>query len=166
MLPIVRKQHVAEVASALERASIRYVFVGGVAVIAHGYVRTTYDIDIVVALTPENIEQAFVALASAGYRPKQPITGSQFADAELRDSWRRDKQMLVLQFWADEKPGVDVFVYEPFDFEKEYGSAALEEMGNGVVARFVSVESLLVMKREAGRNKDLADMDALLKIYE
>ena len=36
----------------------------------------------------------------------------------------------------------------------------------GVIARFVSVESLLVMKREAGRNKDLADMDALLKIYE
>jgi hypothetical protein len=74
--------------------------------------------------------------------------------------------MLVLQFWADEKPGVDVFVYEPFDFQKEYGAATLEDMGNGVVARFVSVESLLVMKREAGRNKDLADLDALLKIYE
>jgi predicted nucleotidyltransferase len=166
MSPIVRKKHVAEVASALEKASIKYVFVGGVAVIAHGYVRTTYDIDIVVALTAENIENAFVALASAGYRPKQPITGPQFADSELRESWRRDKQMLVLQFWADEKPGVDVFVYEPFDFEKEYGAAALEEMGNGVVARFVSVEALLVMKREAGRHKDLADMDALLKIYE
>lgn len=73
------------------------------------------------ALTPENIDKAFVALASAGYRPKQPITGSQFADAELRDSWRRDKQMLVLQFWADEKPGVDVFVHEPFDLEKNMG---------------------------------------------
>ena len=166
MLPIVRKRNVAELASALEKASIRYVFVGGVAVIAHGYVRTTYDIDIVVALTPENIEAAFEALASVGYRPKQPITGAQFAVRELRESWRRDKQMLVLQFWADEKPGVDVFVYEPFDFQKEYGAATLEDMGNGVVARFVSVESLLVMKREAGRNKDLADMDALLKIYE
>jgi hypothetical protein len=166
MLPIVRKRNVAELASALEKASIRYVFVGGVAVIAHGYVRTTYDMDIVVALTPENIEAAFEALASVGYRPKQPITGAQFADRELRESWRRDKQMLVLQFWADEKPGVDVFVYEPFDFQKEYGAATLEDMGNGAVARFVSVESLLVMKREAGRNKDLADMDALLKIYE
>jgi hypothetical protein len=166
MLPIVRKRNVAEVALALEKAAIRYVFVGGVAVIAHGYVRTTYDIDIVVALTPENIEGAFGALASVGYRPKQPITGSQFANQELRESWRRDKQMLVLQFWADEKPGVDVFVYEPFDFQKEYGAATLEDMGNGVVARFVSVESLLVMKREAGRNKDLADLDALLKIYE
>lgn len=166
MLPIVRKRNVAELASALEKASIRYVFVGGVAVIAHGYVRTTYNIDIVVALTPENIEAAFEALASVGYRPKQPITGAQFAVRELRESWRRDKQMLVLQFWADEKPGVDVFVYEPFDFQKEYGAATLEDMGNGVVARFVSVESLLVMKREAGRNKDLADMDALLKIYE
>ena len=136
------------------------------AVVAHGYVRTTYDIDIAVALAPENIEKAFVALASAGYRPKQPITGSQFADAELRDSWRRDTQILVLQFWADEKPRVDVFVYEPFDFDKEYETAALEDMGNGAAARFVSVESLLAMKREAGRNKDLADVDALLKIYE
>lgn len=166
MLLTVRKRNVAEVAAALEKASTKYVFVDGVAVIAHGYVRTTYDIDIVVGLTQANIEAAFEALALAGYHPKQPITGAQFADRELRESWRRDKKMLVLQFWADGKPGVDVFVYEPFDFEQEYKAAAREDLGDGVVARFVSVESLLAMKREAGRNKDLADMDALLKIYE
>jgi hypothetical protein len=74
--------------------------------------------------------------------------------------------VLVLQFWAYEKPWVDVSVCERFDFETKYGAAALEDMGNSVVARFVSVESLLVMKREAGRNKDLADLDGLLKIYE
>lgn len=90
----------------MARHEVRYLFAGGMAVLAHGYLRTTMDIDIVVGLSSENIRAAFRALESVGYRPRQPITAEQFADEELRESWRREKHMLVLQFWADDKPGV------------------------------------------------------------
>ena len=166
MLITVRKENVVEVARVLQEASIRYVFAGGVAVIAHGYVRTTHDLDIVVRLKQDNVVRVFEALASIGYQPKQPITGEQFADQHLRESWRSEKGMLVLQFWADGKPGVDVFVYEPFDFEQEYAAAEVEVLEEGIVGRFLRVEALLEMKKEAGRHKDLADIEALLKIYE
>ena len=166
MQQVVRKENLVEVAEALARHEVRYLFAGGMAVLAHGYLRTTMDIDIVVGLSSGNILAAFKALESIGYRPRQPITAEQFADTELRESWRREKHMLVLQFWADDKPGVDVFVYEPFDFEAEFDQALVEKVDSVTDARFVSVETLLDMKRDAGRDKDLIDIEALSRLYE
>ncbi len=56
-------------AAALEAASVRCPVAGGLAVGAHGYLRFTKDVDIVVQLIPDNIERTFSALASLGYRP-------------------------------------------------------------------------------------------------
>ena len=108
--------------SALQQAGVRYLIAGGLAVNAHGYLRFTKDVDVVVRLVPENIERAFAVLEDLGYRPLVPVTAAQFADATTREGWVRDKGMQVLQFWSDahrETP-VDMFVQEPFDFEDEY----------------------------------------------
>jgi hypothetical protein len=104
------------IASALEEAGVRYLVAGGLAVAAHGHLRYTKDVDLVVQLIPDNIERAFTALNKLGYRPAVPIKAAQFADSHLRESWVRDKGTQVLQFWCDahiETP-VDVFVSEPF----------------------------------------------------
>jgi hypothetical protein len=154
------------VAEALSLLRIPHYVGGSVASSYHGAVRSTMDIDIVVGLSSENIRAAFRALESVGYRPRQPITAEQFADEELRESWRREKHMLVLQFWADDKPGVDVFVYEPFDFEAELGRAFVDKVNDATDARFVTVETLLEMKRDAGRDKDRIDIEALNRLYE
>src|ERR1700734_3727477 len=89
------------IVSALQDAGVRYLVAGGLAVNAHGYLRFTKDVDIVVQLVPENIECAFAALAAADYRPSVPIAATQFANVEMRDGWIRDKNMQVLQFWSD-----------------------------------------------------------------
>lgn len=88
-------------AIARKNANVRYLIAGGLAVGAHGYLRFTKDVDMVIQLLPENIERTFAALASLGYRPAVPITQEQFADGPLRESWIRDKGMQVLQFWSD-----------------------------------------------------------------
>lgn len=48
---------------ALETAGVRYLVAGGLAVNAHGYLRFTRDVDVVLQLSPENIQAAFSALA-------------------------------------------------------------------------------------------------------
>lgn len=48
--------------SALNRLKIKYVVIGGCAVILHGYKRTTFDIDILVDHSSENIEALKKAL--------------------------------------------------------------------------------------------------------
>jgi hypothetical protein len=42
-------------AASLNEAGVHYIVVGGMAVIAHGYMRATHDVDIVVRLSRNNI---------------------------------------------------------------------------------------------------------------
>ena len=151
-------------AAALETAGVRYLVAGGLAVAAHGYLRFTKDVDIVVRLVPDNIERTFAALASLGYRPSVPITKEQFSNGELRQSWVRDKGMQVLQFWSDahRETSVDVFVTEPFDFDSEYASALISPLNERLAIRFVSLPTLIRMKEEANRPQDRADIEQLL----
>ena len=153
---------------ALNRADVAYVVVGGLAVNAHGYVRMTMDIDLVIALNPENILKALHALEEACFRPAVPVTPEQFADPANRKRWREEKEMRVLKLWSDKYrlSPVDIFIYEPFDFVAEYARAERLELREGLSVPIVSLEALLTMKREAGRPQDLADIDALLEVAD
>jgi predicted nucleotidyltransferase len=153
---------------ALNAAEVRFIVVGGIAVIAHGYGRTTRDIDLVVQLQPEAITNAFKALGTLGFHPRVPISAVQFADSSLRAEWIREKGMKVLNFHSDahrETP-VDLFITEPFDFEEEYRTALLQESAPGLAVRILRLDSLLRMKAEAGRGQDLADIDELNLLHD
>lgn len=148
---------------ALTDAGVRFLVVGGLAVNAYGYLRLTLDIDLVVQLTAENIRRAFDALASLGYRPMVPVTAEQFGDAPTREGWIRDKGMRVLRFHSDLHPltPVNLFVTEPFPFEKAYRNATVRELTDAGGIRVVALHTLKQMKQEAGRPQDLADLDNL-----
>lgn len=153
--------------NALEEAGVRYLVAGGLAVNAHGYLRFTKDVDLVVQLAPGNIVAAFAALERIGYRPLVPVKAADFADPAKRDEWIRDKGMTVLNFWCDahrETP-VDVFVSEPFDFDEEYARALVKPLG-GVAVRFVSIPALIRMKEAAGRPQDRIDIEYLRKLSD
>jgi len=154
---------VEAIVEVLNGAKVRYLVVGGLAVIAHGYLRFTKDVDFVVQLRPDNIKRAFGALAALGYRPLVPITGEQFADASNRERWIREKGMMVLQLWSDhhrETP-IDVFVTEPFDFDTEYEGALRKSLFGRFEVRVVSISTLIDMKVAAGRPEDVIDVEHL-----
>ncbi len=147
----------------LNNAGVQYLVVGGLAVIAYGYERLTRDVDIVIGLNPENITRGLHALLSIGYRLSIPVTPEEFADPQNREKWRLEKNMFVLRLWSDvhRRTPIDIFVYEPFDFIKEYEAAHWEELPGGVSIPVISYQTLLTMKREAGREKDLLDIKSL-----
>jgi hypothetical protein len=156
------------IAIALRDAGVRYLVAGGVAVNAHGYLRLTYDVDLVIQLKPENIRPAFAALESLGYRPTVPVTAEEFADSAQRARWIREKNMQVLNFHSElyRAFAVDVFVSEPFDFEAEYSKAMQGELAPGLTIRFVSIPGLIAMKKLANRPRDLDDIEHLQLIME
>jgi hypothetical protein len=149
----------------LERAGVRYLVVGGVAVVLHGYLRTTLDLDLVLQLERDNVERALAALAELGFQPQAPVPLGAFADPEIRETWLRDKNMTVFSLWHPDHPGfvVDLFVQEPFDFDAVY-RRALRIPLTGTEATVVSREDLIVMKRAAGRARDLEDIAALSEL--
>jgi len=150
---------------ALEEARVRYLVVGGVAVVLHGHPRMTADLDLVVELVPQNLEAAFSALGALGYRPRVPVTASELADAATRERLVAEKGMTVLSLFSPELPltEVDVFADPPFDFAAALARATVADLG-AFRASVASIEDLVAMKRRAGRPKDLEDVRALLAL--
>ena len=155
----------ARVFLALAEAGVRYLVVGGVAVVLHGHLRATVDLDLVLDLEPGNTVRALDALLASGFRPVAPVPVREFADPTARERWAREKQMVVFSLWTDADPTfkVDLFVEEPFDFAAAWERAAVVDLA-GVEVRVASLSDLLEMKRRAGRAQDLADVAALAEI--
>jgi hypothetical protein len=163
----VKKADLEAIVQALSHANVAFIIVGGIAVIEHGYGRNTYDLDLVVRLSPDGVMKAFGALASIGYRPRVPITAEQFAQPEERRRLIEEKRMEVLNFWSDDhrETPLDVFVTEPFNFADEYAKTEIRELTPGLPVHIVSLATLLQMKKAAGRPKDLADIDELSLLH-
>ncbi|MDQ2732429.1 MAG: hypothetical protein M3Y56_12285, partial [Armatimonadota bacterium] len=125
----------------LNQAGVRYLVVGGLAVVAHGYTRFTADVDLVVDLENDNLQRAIQAFSDLGYRPRAPVGLEQFADAMTRALWIEEKGLTVLSLFSPQHPWteVDLFVEAPFDFGRAYASAANLEIARGLVAPFVSL---------------------------
>ena len=158
-----RVEKLRQVFAALNHAEVRYLVVGGIAVIAHGYQRLTTDVDQVIHLIPENLIPAMTALTALGYQPKVPVKAVEFADPEKRGQWITQKGMVVFQLVCDDfrwEP-IDVFVEEPFPFDEVYGRAHWHALGGGVSIPIVPKRELFEMKRTAGRDKDLVDLREL-----
>ncbi|MCE0497385.1 MAG: nucleotidyltransferase [Methylacidiphilales bacterium] len=152
---------------ALQEAGARYLVVGGVAVIAHGYVRFTKDLDLVLDLSTDHLRRALAALQSLGYRPIIPVSLLDFADPELRKDWTENRNMKVFNLVSDRYPDVtiDVFPKEPFVFDTEYASAEWKDIAPNVHARVVSVPTLIALKTEANRDQDRIDINKLQKLH-
>ncbi len=151
---------------ALNSAGVRYLIVGGLAVNAHGYQRATQDVDLVIGLEFENIVKALRALQNIDYHMSIPVSPEEFADPQRREEWRAEKNMVVLKLWSDthRRTPIDVFIYEPFDFASEYARAQWEAVSPDDKAPVLSYDKLLAMKAEAGRPRDLVDIDELRKL--
>lgn len=151
--------------SALEQAAVRYLVVGGVAVVLHGHPRFTADLDLVIALDAANVRAALGALGSLGYRPRAPVPAEDLADPERRADWVRTKGMTVFSLASPAHPTteVDLFIEEPFPFDEACARAVWADLGD-VRVPIASIADLVAMKRRAGRPQDLEDARLLEEI--
>ena len=155
-------QRFVPVLKALNDAGVRYLVVGGVAVVLHGHLRTTGDLDLIVELSPDNLNRALDALEASGFQPRPPVPLRSFADSETRRSWVEEKNLQVFSLWHPNLPGfeVDLFVEVPFDFDEVWRRRVEVEL-EGTTTFIVALDDLMVLKRAAGRARDLEDIEAL-----
>jgi hypothetical protein len=163
-----QQKHVEQIIAALNANSVRYLIAGGLAVVAHGYVRFTADVDLIIQLEEANVRRAISALATLGYRPRAPVAIDAFADPATRKKWITEKGMTVFSLYspAMKESEIDIFVEEPLDFEKAYGSALQLELAPGVPATFVSRQDLIDLKTKAGRPEDSIDLKNLQDAWD
>lgn len=158
-----KKQSVETIIRALNEANVRYLIAGGLAVVAHGYVRFTADVDLILDLKVDNVKRALAALSSLDYRPRAPVPIEQFADQELRKQWIEQKRLTVFSLHSPRFPGteVDLFVDSPVLFEDAYARALKLSLAPTTIATFLGRNDLLALKRKSGRPRDLEDIARL-----
>lgn len=139
------------ITGALRDAKIPYAVCGGIAVTAHGATRTTKDIDI--AIAREDLSRALGAVAPLGYNI--PAALMTFGAGTPRERHVQRVNKIV---------GTDHLVLDLLIAEAAYAGVLDDRIDvalpSGSVT-FVSRETLLRMKRTAGRPIDLSDIAKL-----
>jgi hypothetical protein len=139
------------VAAALRGAGIPYAVCGGIAVTAYGATRATKDIDI--AIAREHLAAALAAVAPLGYTiPAGPMV---FGAGTANERHVQRVNKLV---------GSDHLVLDLLIAEAAYAGVLDDRVEVALPAgaiTFVSRDTLLRMKRLAGRAIDLADIEKL-----
>ncbi len=149
----------------LTDAEVDYVLVGGLAVALHGYQRVTLDVDVVLAMTADNLRRFIDKAKTRGLSPVIPVPVEALANPELIDQWRREKGMLAFALRGPDLMSsvIDVLVSSPVPFELMRRDAVIVPIGKLKVP-VASIEHLITMKTGTGRSKDAIDIDELKKI--
>lgn len=162
---VIAAMKIAELLQSLADKQVQYVLVGGLAVQLHGFLRATFDIDLVLAMDDENLVRFIDVAKSYGLKPGIPVPIDSLRNADQIDQWHREKGMLAFSLRESQTGGgiVDVLVRPDVTFEK-LSVNAVEGSLFGRHVPIASIEDLLAMKRIANRPKDRLDIEALEKI--
>jgi len=146
-------QDYKDLLSAFHARGVKYLVVGGLAVIYHAQPRFTRDMDLFIKADLENAKATYAALAEFGAL-LQGIRPEDFTD---RDSFFR---------FGREPKGFDILPAIPgvdFDAAWERRVETVIDAATGLKANFISGDDLIASKLASGRLQDIADADAIRK---
>ena len=134
----------------LNEHDVAYVIVGGYALAVHGYVRYTGDLDVFVALTPDNAAKTLRAFHAFGLNTPDLNTELLLEEGNIIRVGAEPMRLEIL----NKISGVD--------FEECYHNRRTITIDD-VPVNFVGYQELLKNKRATGRDKDRVDVAELLK---
>jgi predicted nucleotidyltransferase len=137
------------VCATLNRHEVKYLVIGGIACVLHGYVRATSDIDILIERTADNARRLLDALAEIGWG--------------LASEWRPEEVLARPITVIGDMPQVDIFtVAWSVKYEGAIANASTITV-EGVDIPLIGIDDLIATKR-TGRPLDAADIEALEEI--
>jgi predicted nucleotidyltransferase len=151
-----------EIFRALTRHQVDFVVIGGVAVQGHGYIRNTYDLDIIAAPTTPNATRLGEALAELEAELRVP------GDISLADPHQLRAAPIIstaTRFGLLDVVHVEHVAGPPKSYEALRASALVVPY-QGMEVPVAGLSDLIRMKRAAGRERDLADIEALTRDLE
>ncbi|RYX95849.1 MAG: hypothetical protein EOO28_10605 [Comamonadaceae bacterium] len=156
---------IPDILRALSDEGVEFVLVGGFAVQLHGFVRTTLDLDLALAMDEPNLTRFIAVARRFSLAPVIPAAIESLKDAALVEQWHREKGMLAFALREPQAAGsvIDVLVRPDVPFETLLaGADTVNLFGRRI--RIASLVHLIDMKRIANRPKDRIDVEALEKI--
>ncbi|KAA0259689.1 MAG: hypothetical protein DPW18_11705 [Chloroflexi bacterium] len=132
----------------LKEHDVRYLLIGGYAVGYHGYPRATEDMDIWVAIHPDNAQKLVSALKDFG-----------FDNPALKPELFLQKPKIVRMGYPPMRLEITTFI-SGVEFDDCYKTRIVDKL-DGVEVNLIDLENLKKNKRASGRAKDIADVEEL-----
>lgn len=137
-----------EFLSVLNARGVEYLLIGGYAVGYHGQPRATQDMDIWIAMSPDNAERITAALREFGFDVPDLAPGL----------FLKERNIIRLGV-----PPVRIEIamaISGLQFDECFARKVVDTLA-GVQVNLISLDDLKTNKRAAGRLKDLADLENL-----
>lgn len=133
----------------LKSKNVKYLLIGGYAVIAHGHPRFTNDLDVVIASDKDNVKLVLQILKEFGF----PLPA--------QDPFSEPKSIVRL---GVEPVKIEILNYlEGLNFADAYARRQTSPTED-IEIDLISLEDLLINKTVVGRDKDLLDVKELRRI--
>jgi hypothetical protein len=147
----------------LHEHGVEHIAIGGLAVSAHGHVRTSKDLDVVPNPVHENLERLAAALADLNAVDEE---AGDFDPGEIPMLALRVEDLSQGNFClATDLGRLDIFQWvsgiEADNLYAELDREALAGKVEGIPVRVCGLDHLRAMKRAAGRPQDLMDLERL-----
>lgn len=140
----------------LVESGVRFVLVGGLAAVLNGAPVTTYDLDVVFSLDPENIARILTWLEKADaifrMQPDRRLRPNESHVAAGRHL------NLITQYGYIDLLG---FIGDELDYEQLLPQSSEMEIGEGLRIHVLNLETIIAIKEKLGTEKDLAALPTL-----
>jgi hypothetical protein len=131
----------------LNKHDVRYIVIGGYAVVYHGYVRSTNDIDIWVDIHEDNIQKVLHALDEFG-----------FSSVNIKKTDFSPNQIIQLGYPPNR---IDLITTPPgIDFKTCF-HAKEQVIIDDISINIIDLKNLIKAKKASNRTRDLADIEEL-----
>lgn len=135
----------------LNKHEVKYVLVGGMAVILNGYIRSTGDMDVWVEKSGNNYSKITKAFRDFGMSLFD-MTEIRFMSDE-HNVWSFGRDPVRIDLMTEVKG---------LDFTEAFESASFYTE-DGVTFRYLHIKNLIDAKKASGRHRDLNDIEQLGK---
>lgn len=132
----------------LKEHDVRYLLIGGYAVGYHGYPRATEDMDIWVAIHPDNAKKLVSAIKEFG-----------FDDPELKPDLFLQSPKIVRMGYPPMRLEITTYI-SGVEFDECYRTRIVDTLDE-VEVNLIDLENLKKNKKASGRTKDIADVEEL-----
>ncbi|MDP2694878.1 MAG: hypothetical protein Q8O58_08430 [Gallionella sp.] len=151
--------------SALDRHKVDYLLIGGLAVSLHGVERATMDVDITVAMNPDNLAALIDAAKELKLSPVLPVPLESLGDLGLLRQWHAERHLEAFALRSADLVGVtvDVLLFPPVEFSGMASRADVFKVANTDI-QVVSIDDLIALKQAVGRPIDVIDIEHLQRI--
>lgn len=148
-----------KVCRVLRKHNVPYALVGGYAVNLHGVVRGTLDIDFILGWTLKSLKGCELALNEIGLVSKVPVTSTEVF--KNREFFIKEKNMIAWSFINPANPvqQIDIIITTGLKNKK-----TVNKRVQGLDVKVLSINDLIEMKRQSGREQDLLDIKFLQEL--